>query len=203
MTGPEHYDRAAERLAATLEKMRWRPPLTAADALAAALADAVLALAAGPVPDPDEDRAGVVAGLDADARDHLSRADGKAATLLALATGALAGLLALAQAARVSGAAAVLLWVAAGLSGVAVAMLLLAVRPWLAGGCGRGGLATHAAVLDAADRAGRLAAAEDQVRLLSGLAVSKYRRLRLSVDVLLCALAVLGAAAVAIAAGAR
>ncbi|WP_432929157.1 Pycsar system effector family protein [Microbispora sp. CA-135349] len=136
-------------------------------------------------------------------RAELARVDGKAGLLLSWAGAALAVVTAATTAAtsttRVPAAALAGLWAAAGLLGVAVAVLLLAVRPRIprTGGTGfvvHARAASPAALLHtltAADAAGHLAA---DVWLLSRLAVTKYRRLRLAVDFLIVALLVLAAA---------
>jgi hypothetical protein len=129
----------------------------------------------------------------AEARDEISRTDTKAGTLLTVATGALAGLVTFAQAGHLPVAAAVLLWLAASLSAAALVVLLTVVRPRL--GASSNMFADHEALLNAAacDLPGWQ---EARLRLLSGLAVTKHRRLRRAVDTLLAGLAVLAAAVV-------
>ncbi|WP_432862304.1 Pycsar system effector family protein [Microbispora rosea] len=137
-------------------------------------------------------------------RAELARVDAKAGLLLGWAGAALAVVITITTAAATStkGVPAVALaglWGTAGLLGVAVAVLLLAVRPRIPriGGTGfvvHARAASPAALLHTlttADAADHLIA---DVWLLSRLAVTKYRRLRLAVDLLIVALLVLAAA---------
>jgi len=136
----------------------------------------------------------LVASTVTEARAEVARTDGKAGTLLALATGALTGLVTLARAGHLAPAAAALLWLAAALTGAALALLLTVVRPRL--GSSGTMFADHAALLTAADL---YAWQEARLRLLSALAVAKHRRLRRAVDLLLAGLVALATAAVLIA----
>lgn len=136
-------------------------------------------------------------------RAELARVDAKAGLLLSWAGAALAVVITVTTAAtsttRVPAVALAGLWAAAGLLGLAVAVLLLAVRPRIPriGGTGfvvHARAASPAALLHtltSADAASHVAA---DVWLLSRLAVAKYRRLRLAVDLLVVALLVLAAA---------
>ncbi|MFI7038386.1 Pycsar system effector family protein [Microbispora rosea] len=136
-------------------------------------------------------------------RAELARVDAKAGLLVGWAGAALAVVITVTTAAtgtnRVPAVALTGLWAAAGLLGVAVVVLLLAVRPRIPriGGTGfvvHARAASPAALLHtltAADAANHLAA---DVWLLSRLAVAKYRRLRLAVDFLIVALLVLAVA---------
>ncbi|MEV4183417.1 Pycsar system effector family protein [Streptosporangium canum] len=131
-------------------------------------------------------------------RAELTRVDGKAGLLLSWAGGAfavVAGLTAAATStARLPGLALVGLWGVAGLLATAVTVLLVAVRPRIPRTGGTGFIA-HARAASAHDLLCRLdsrpeTAAAD-VWLLSRLAVAKYRRIRLAVDLLIGALALL------------
>ncbi|MEU7938566.1 Pycsar system effector family protein [Microbispora bryophytorum] len=136
-------------------------------------------------------------------RAELARVDAKAGLLLSWAGAALAVVITVTTAAisttHVPATALAGLWAGAGLLGVAVVVLLLAVRPRIPriGGTGfvvHARAASPAALLHTltiADAAGQVAA---DVWLLSRLAVAKYRRLRLAVDFLIVALVVLAAA---------
>jgi hypothetical protein len=132
----------------------------------------------------------------AEAREEISRTDTKAATLLTLATGALAGVLAFAHT-RVPMPAAVALWTAAALVTLALAVLLMVVRPRLVNVPRNSGFPDHQWLADAGPdvdcRAWRAWQAT-QLGLLSALAVSKHRRLRLAVDLLSAALLTLAVA---------
>ncbi|MBE3014306.1 hypothetical protein IL992_34790 [Microbispora sp. NEAU-D428] len=139
-------------------------------------------------------------------RAELARVDAKAGLLLGWTGAALAVVISVTTAAtstnRVPTVALAGLWAAAGLLGLAVAVLLLAVRPRIPriGGTGfvvHARAASPAALLHTlttTDPAGDVAA---DVWLLSRLAVTKYRRLRLAVDLLMVALLVLAAALLA------
>jgi hypothetical protein len=135
---------------------------------------------------------------------ELGRTDGKASLLLAFDGAVLAGLASVADQplpllARISGSAAVLALA------VAAVLLLLVVRPRLTGigGPARGTFPQWAAldedeiraVMQDDTRAAR-------VRTLSAIAVSKFQRLALAVDVSLAAVALLLFAAAVTAAGA-
>jgi hypothetical protein len=132
---------------------------------------------------------------------HLSRIDAKAGLLLGLAgAGATAGLAVLPAAgipavAAVAGYAAVALFVAA------AGVLAVAVRPTLSAGRGRGayGFARYATLTGPdvlADVLAEVGAGRtchglaDRLVALSRLAASKYRRIRVAVDLMLTGLAV-------------
>lgn len=135
---------------------------------------------------------------------ELGRTDGKASLLLAFDGAVLAGLASIADqpiplAAQIFGGAAVLALV------VAAVLLLLVVRPRLAGvsGPARGTFPQWAALDEGEIRA---AVQDDtraaRVRTLSIIAVAKFERLALAVDVTLAGVALLFFAAAAAAAGA-
>lgn len=128
-----------------------------------------------------------------EARSEITRTDGKAGTLLTLATGALALMVALGtQGHRVSAAAAVTMWITAALDGAAGAVLLTAIKPRLP----RGGMfRDHAVLLDIHEAAELEEWQRDRLRLMSGLAHAKHRRIRLAVNLLLVSLATLAVAA--------
>src|SRR5450755_2610561 len=134
------------------------------------------------------DRGELIAAAVAEARTEIARTDAKAGTLLTLATGALAGLVTLARAGHPAAPVVVLLWLAAALTGTALGLLLMVVRPRL--GRTRTMFADHQALLTAPDLPGWQ---EGRLRLLSALAVAKHRRLRRAVDLLLAGLLALAA----------
>jgi hypothetical protein len=150
------------------------------------------------LPEPGPAPAGALGAAVAEARDEVARTDQKAGTLLQVATWALAGLLALAHA-RIPVAAAIALWAAAALVTAAMAVLLAVVRPWLGRTPRDGIFPSTEQLLTAAHvthlhewQAGRL-------RMFTRLAVAKHRKVRLGVDLLLAALAVLLLAAALVA----
>lgn len=141
-----------------------------------------------------------IACLIAEAREEVSRTDGKAGTLLTLATGALAGLLTLTHT-RIPLPVAITLWLAASLVTAALAVLLAVVRPSLPA-IRHGGIFPGAAnLLAAAPGADLRSWQESRLRTFSALAAAKHRKVRLAVDLLGLALAVL-VIAVVLAAGA-
>lgn len=126
-------------------------------------------------------------------RGELTRVDSKASTLMAIA-GAAATLGATALARADLPAVAMAVGVATVfLAGVATALLAVAVRPCLAGGHGLMHYAAttpHQLVAEAADPARTTAEQEARYLVwLARLALRKYRRIRLAVDLLLTALA--------------
>lgn len=126
-------------------------------------------------------------------RGELTRVDGKASTLMAIAgAAATLGATALARAdlppvAMAVGVASVCV------AGVATALLAVAVRPCLSGSHGLMHYAVstpHQLVAEAADPARTTAEQEARYLVwLARLALRKYRRIRLAVDLLLTALA--------------
>jgi hypothetical protein len=142
-------------------------------------------------------RAGLVAAAVTAAAAEVARTDSKVSVLLTLATGSLAGLLTFASSRVPPGAEAALL-AAAALAAVAVVVLLTIVRPRLCGARRGGILPTHERLL-AASPAELCKTQDAELRFLSGLAVAKFRRVRLAVDLLLAAVAALAAAVVIIA----
>ncbi|ABP52551.1 Pycsar system effector family protein [Salinispora tropica] len=126
-------------------------------------------------------------------RGELTRVDGKAATSMAIAgAAATLGATALARAdlppvAMAVGVATVFL------AGVATALLAVTVRPCLAGGHGLMHYAVstpHQLLAEVADPARTTAEQEARYLVwLARLALRKYRRIRLAVDLLLTALA--------------
>jgi hypothetical protein len=165
----------------------------------------------GPGCDPDPERAGLDAEL-AGVEAHLGRVDAKAGLLLGLAgAGATAGLAVL-PAARLPVPAAIVGYTAVALFVAAAGVLAAAVRPNLSAGRGRRpyGFARYATLTGsdvladvlAAVAAGRSCAAlADRLVALSALAASKYRRIRIAVDLMLTGLAVAVAASVLALAG--
>ncbi|WP_155251545.1 Pycsar system effector family protein [Salinispora cortesiana] len=126
-------------------------------------------------------------------RGELTRVDGKASTLMAIA-GAAATLGATALTRADLPAVALAVGVATVfLAGVATAVLAVAVRPCLAGGHALMHYAVstpHQLLAEAADPARTTAEQEARYLVwLSRLALRKYRRIRLAVDLLLTALA--------------
>jgi hypothetical protein len=134
--------------------------------------------------------AAALAAAVAEAREEVARTDSKAGTLLTLATGALAGLLTFAHA-RIPLAAAVALWLAAALTTAAVGALLTVVRPRLGTSRRGGGLADHVQLAAISTDDGVRAWQAERLRMFSALAVAKHCRVRVGVDLLLIALAVL------------
>jgi hypothetical protein len=136
-------------------------------------------------------------------RAELARADAKAALLLSWAGGAFAVVAALGitGSANLPTAAMVGLWGAAALLATAVVVLLIAVRPRIPRTGGTGFIA-HARMTSgpallaslALTEADRLAEVAAEVQLLSRIAVAKYTTLRVAVDLLIAALAVLAIA---------
>jgi hypothetical protein len=143
---------------------------------------------------PPEELAAAVA----EARDEVARTDGKAGTLLQVATWALAGLLALVHA-RVPVAAAVGLWTAAVLVFAAMAVLLAVVRPWLGQTPRNGIFPSSEQLLAGGHVTDPHAWHADRLQIFARLAVAKHRLVRLGVDLLLAAIAVLALAAAALA----
>lgn len=133
-----------------------------------------------------------------ESREEISRTDAKAGVLLTLSTGALAGTVTFARAGHVSAPASAALWLSAGLTALALALLLSVVRPRL-GKSRRGGcFADHERLLSG-DRLDGWQA--DRLRLFSALAVRKHRRLQHAVNLLFVALAALAVGAVLVSAG--
>lgn len=128
-----------------------------------------------------------------EARAELGRADAKAGTLLTLVTGALAGLLTFAQSTRVPTAANALLWLSAMAAASAAFLLLFVIRPWL--GDSADILADHAELLGIAP-AGLAEWHRRRLATMSAAAMTKHRRLRHAVHLLLTALTLLMIAAV-------
>ncbi|WP_067502222.1 Pycsar system effector family protein [Actinoplanes sp. TFC3] len=133
-------------------------------------------------------------------RTELSRADAKAGTLLALAGTALTVLLALLARTSLPGLAVTAGWLTAAVVATAVAHLALAIRPSLTGDHGlvryaRRGAAAVREELDAVDRGHWDAVCRQKDRdhetliALSRSAVTKYRRIRTAVDLMLAGLA--------------
>lgn len=141
-------------------------------------------------------RGELIAGAVCGAREELARTDAKASTLLTVATGALAGLVTFAHA-HIPVPASIALWAGAVLTGAALAVLLLAVRPRLNGARPGDVLPTHGRLLEAT--AAQLRTWQDEeLRVMSRIAVVKYRRVRVAGDLLLAAVGVLAAAVVLI-----
>jgi hypothetical protein len=130
----------------------------------------------------------VVSGV-GEARAEVTRTDSKAGTLLTLTTGALALMVALATRDHhhVSIAAAIDMDVTAAVA------LLAVVRPRLSRG---GMLGDHAALLVLDDDAELDGWQRDRLRLMSGLAHTKHRRVRIAVDLLAASLIPLALAAI-------
>jgi hypothetical protein len=155
-------------------------------------------------------RTGLEAEL-ATAETHLARADTKAEVLLTLTgAGATAGLAVL-PAAHLPLSATVAGYVAVALLVAAAGILAVAVRPELSAGPGRRvyGVAYYATltaqtaddVLNEVDAGRRSTALADRLVALSALAVGKYRRIRLAVDVMLAGLVVAVVASVLVGVG--
>jgi hypothetical protein len=137
--------------------------------------------------------AAIAHGVD-EARAEVTRTDTKAGTLLTLATGALALMVALGtRDHRLSFGAAVAMWCTAALDGAAALALLSVVRPRLSRG---GMLGDHAALLRLEVGAQIDGWQRDRLDLMSRLAHTKHRRVRLAVDLLVASLAALAIAAV-------
>ncbi|WP_157255042.1 Pycsar system effector family protein [Nonomuraea typhae] len=156
-------------------------------------------IAPGPAP-AVVDPVAIVKGEADAARAELARVDAKAAALMGWSGTAFAILAAAAGLVTLPSiwtTATVVL--GAALLAAAVAVLLCVVRPALAPKKGRYGFLAHAATGDPqqllaallTDPTARLA---DEALRLATLTAAKYRRLRLAVDLLLVALAVLAAA---------
>ena len=135
----------------------------------------------------------------AHARTELSRADAKAGTLLALAGTALTVLLALLARTSLPGLATTAGWLTAAVVATAVAHLALAIRPNLTGDHGvvryaRRDWATVSNEFTRLDavwiaRAAHESREAEALVALSRSAVTKYRRIRTAVDLLLAGLA--------------
>ncbi|GII65640.1 hypothetical protein Skr01_57250 [Sphaerisporangium krabiense] len=157
------------------------------------------------VPNADREILADLAGQSANARAELVRIDGKASGLLSWAGGAfavIAGLTITASTATdLPAPATAALITSAGLLACAIGVLLAAVRPRVPR-TGGTGFILYARATTAHEvlrelmtfRGDRVTIAAEEVHILSRLAVTKYRRLRLAVDVLLVALAALVAA---------
>lgn len=140
-----------------------------------------------------------VTAAELDVRDELRRTDTKAIGLLGLFGVTLAGLLAL-IAANPSTFATVLLRLAAGPIGASVVVLLLVLRPVIlrAGAHGLPRWSTYRkqpeALLEDLTAQGSLLCRVDVLADLSAVLITKYRRIRLAVHLLLTGLALLALA---------
>jgi hypothetical protein len=143
--------------------------------------------------DREEKLSAAIANGVGEARAEVTRTDTKAGTLLTLATGALALMVTLGtRGHHLSLGACVAMWCAAALDGAAALALLSVVRPRLSRG---GMLGDHAALLRLDDDAQLDRWQRDRLALMSGLAHTKHRRVRIAVDLLVASLATLAIAA--------
>lgn len=140
-----------------------------------------------PLPDPDW-----FTTRTTEVRAELVRVDSKASTLMAVAGAALTVGVAVLARAGLPGVALAAGLVTVGLVGTAVALLACAVRPSLGGGHGlvRYATALPGDLMTEAAAPPLLAAGEQAHHLvwLSRMAVCKYRRVRLAVDLLVAGL---------------